>query len=68
MNFKKIDEIMKKNEGQLVDLLGIVYDGAPIEPVKLKSGETKSKRTFTLFDDSTAAIEVTIWGDKAEKL
>lgn len=49
-----------------LDFIGIVKEVSPITDIKLKTQETKAKRTIDLIDNSVASgisISLTIWGE-----
>ena len=53
----------------IVDICGIVVDFNPIqEVVTTKENELIKKRDMIVADDTGCSIEVTLWGDIAEKL
>ena len=45
--------------------MALFKDHTEVEGMKLKTGETKSKRSFYVYDD-TGLIEITLWGTMAE--
>jgi replication factor A1 len=50
-----------------VDICGVVKQVGEISSIATKRGDTVDKRNITLIDDSEAAIDITLWGDKAQK-
>jgi replication factor A1 len=55
--------------GNNVDIAGIVTNVGEVGLVTIKStGKETPRRTVTMVDDSGCSIELTIWGERAEKL
>lgn len=55
--------------GDTVDVAGIVLTAGEVTSVTIKaSGRDTAKRSLVIGDDSGASIDLTIWGEKAEKL
>ena len=55
--------------GDTVDVAGIVISAGDVTSVTIKaSGRDTAKRSLVIGDDSGASIDLTIWGEKAEKL
>jgi len=46
-----------------VDVVGIVILVEDKESIKLKSGDSKSRKYIEIVDDSMCSIGITIWGD-----
>ena len=50
-----------------VDVVGVVHYCAPSKERQLKSGQIKHVRQVQLADDTNRIIQLTIWGDYAQK-
>eukprot|EP00658_Telonema_sp_P-2_P010126 TRINITY_DN13816_c0_g1_i1.p1 TRINITY_DN13816_c0_g1~~TRINITY_DN13816_c0_g1_i1.p1 ORF type:complete len:503 (+),score=154.78 TRINITY_DN13816_c0_g1_i1:161-1669(+) len=48
-----------------IDICGILKTVGEVSSIATKRGDQVDKRNITLIDDSEAAIEITLWGDKA---
>jgi len=48
-----------------VDVCGVVKTVGECSSIATKRGDNVDKRNITLVDDSEAAIDITLWGDKA---
>lgn len=62
VKIKDIDSLPIKTS---VDVLGMLRELGKVSKQNMKSGEVKSKLTFSVCDD-TAKIQVTLWGSSAE--
>jgi len=51
-----------------VDICGVLKTIGEVSSINTKRGDQVDKRNITLIDDSNAAIEVTLWGEKASEL
>jgi len=68
-NFVKLDKLNDVNTDSFVDVIGVVtrYDEKPSRFVASRTKRDMTKRTITLVDDTCVSIELTIWGEPAEK-
>uniref|UniRef100_A0A6B2L3J5 Replication protein A subunit n=1 Tax=Arcella intermedia TaxID=1963864 RepID=A0A6B2L3J5_9EUKA len=65
--FKTIAEIESAGDGEMIDMVGIVYNvGEVIEVPSRKDGTILMKRNVTLLDDTGASIDLTLWGETAK--
>jgi replication factor A1 len=65
-DFSKIDALEAMEANQVVDILGVVQTvGEAATIVSKKSGQELTKCDLTVMDDSSVAISVTLWGEKA---
>lgn len=60
-----IEEVQRKNETDVFDVLGVVVDTGVSREVTLKDGSARERRTVTLADQSGYQIEATLWGQSA---
>jgi len=51
-----------------IDVIGIVLQVGQVGTLKLKTGETRDKRSLVIGDDTNLSIQVTLWGETATKL
>lgn len=65
-SFVPIADIANKATNAVVDVIGVASEIAAIVRLTTKAGKELTKRTLTLSDDSGAAIEVTLWAERAE--
>ena len=66
--FVKIADLENTEAGKTVDIIGVVKAvGEPTTLISKKSGQELTKCDLTVGDDSGADINVTVWGDKANK-
>lgn len=65
-NFTKIADVAARPTNAIVDIVGVASEIAPVARLTSKAGKELVKRTFTVADDSGAAIEVTLWAHAAE--
>jgi len=64
-----IDKLHAAVVGDTVDVMGIVTAMSDSATVTIKSsGRDTTKRTITIVDESKMSIEVTVWGDKADRI
>ena len=64
-----IASIATATVGSNLDIAGIVTNVGEVGLVTIKStGKETPRRTVTVVDDSQCSIELTIWGDRAERL
>jgi len=66
-NFVSIADVGEKAAQAVVDVIGVVTSVGPAARILAKSGNELTKRVLVIADDSGASIELTIWGDNAEK-
>jgi len=66
-DFVPIEAIQKVEPNEYVDLLAIVTQISPISQIVTKSNQQLSKRTITLVDRSLCQVEVTLWGEQAQR-
>jgi replication factor A1 len=63
-----ISSISQSEPGETVDVAGVALGVGEIVSVTIKaSGRDTFKRTIVIGDDSGSSIELTIWGEKAER-
>nr|XP_002127939.1 replication protein A 70 kDa DNA-binding subunit [Ciona intestinalis] len=66
-NFKKISEL-GNHVNTLVDTIGILKSAEDLSSVMIRSQNREAKvRKINLVDESNAEIQVTLWGQEAEK-
>jgi len=66
--FVKIGDLEHKEPNTTVDILGVVkMVSDPAHLVSKKSGRDLTKCDVTLVDDSNAEIQLTVWGDAAQR-
>ena len=56
--FTPVSNLSKIPKNSNVDVLGIVKEFSDVEKLNLKSGETKEKRTVTVYDETNSSVEV----------
>eukprot|EP01118_Nematostelium_gracile_P006199 TRINITY_DN1995_c0_g1_i1.p1 TRINITY_DN1995_c0_g1~~TRINITY_DN1995_c0_g1_i1.p1 ORF type:complete len:660 (+),score=203.99 TRINITY_DN1995_c0_g1_i1:216-1982(+) len=66
--FVSIDQIRNYPKDSSIDILGVVQDTRNAESFTTKAKKQTIKRTITLVDQSEAAIELTLWGDRAQEI
>lgn len=67
-SFVKINKINELPLGSTIDVIGIIKDSGSYMEILIKSSQTmKGRRTIQIFDDSLSGIELTLWGDLAQK-
>lgn len=66
-NLVPIEEISKKNENEVFDVLAIVEDPGTIKEVNLKNGSATDKKTLGLVDHTGYKVDLTIWGQAAHE-
>ena len=65
----RIQDVAETPVGENVDVIGIVTAIGEISAVTIKStGRDTTKRTITIADESKSLVDVTVWGDKAERI
>jgi len=64
--FKKISETSEMKDRTFVDLIGVCTGHGEIQNFTSKAGKELTKLSFTLADNSSAAIDCTLWGDSAK--
>lgn len=64
-NFTQIRSVMDMNVGKIIDIMVFIEEEMPVETIQLKSGDSKSKKTIQVADESNYLIEVCLWGDIA---
>jgi len=65
--FVAIKELENAQVQSNVDVIAVVKSVGEVSSIATKRGDNVDKRNITLIDDSEAAIDVTLWGDKAAK-
>ena len=63
--FMSIKSLLDLEEGTIIDVIGCVQEISSISEITLKTGERKSRRNITIFDDTSHSIGFTLWGDLA---
>jgi replication factor A1 len=67
--FVTIDEINEFEQSRTVDTIGIITSVGQVSNFQPKNGgPSKDKRTLQIADESSLAIQVTLWGKNATKL
>ena len=67
-NFQSIEQIGHKQENEFADVIGIVQSVSPISHITSKTTQKElTKRTVMLCDDTQLSIELTLWGEQAER-
>jgi len=61
--FVKIATIEESVQLKSADVLGVVTETSDMEEIKLKSGQSKSRKHITITDQSMCSINLTLWGD-----
>lgn len=64
-NFVSIATIANIEVNRTVDILGVITHSNEIATINTKAGKTMSKRDVTVIDNSSVAIDMTVWGEKA---
>ena len=67
-NFRNIKEIETLMKDTSIDVMGVVHEVSPISMQMLRTGGEKAKRSIKLRDDSSAEVELTLWGEHADGL
>jgi len=65
-SFTPISSINECKKDVMIDVLGIIISTGELTNFTSKAGKELKRRNITLLDDSSASIEYTLWGDKAE--
>eukprot|EP00210_Caulerpa_lentillifera_P005971 g5706.t1 len=63
--FKSIEVIKDMDVHSVVDVVGIVTNVEPSRTVTKKNGDEVQKKTFTIKDQSSYAIDIVLWDDLA---
>lgn len=67
-HFVKINKIMELPVGSTIDVIGIVKECGAYQEVNVRnSNAPKGRRLLQIYDDSMSGIEVTMWGEWANK-
>ena len=67
-NFQSIEQIGHKQENEFADVIGIVQSVQPLSHITSKATQKElTKRAVMLCDDTQLSIELTLWGEQAEK-
>ena len=67
-NFQSIEQIGHKQENEFADVIGIVQSVSPLSHITSKATQKElTKRTVMLCDDTQLSIELTLWGEQAER-
>jgi replication factor A1 len=67
-DFVSIERVNQTDPDAYVDIIGVVTSVSPIANLTSKSsGRDLKKRTVTLIDQTTLAVDLTLWGESAEK-
>eukprot|EP00808_Paulinella_micropora_P019634 g74900.t1 len=67
-DFKNIASIKNIDEGSFCDVIGVVIKVGPIATlISKRTSKELVKRVLTLADDTLQSIDLTLWGDNAEK-
>lgn len=62
-DFTPIDQIKSMMQSKIVDIVGIVTAIEDKEQVKLKSGDSKSRKYLEVTDNTMHSIGISLWGD-----
>ena len=66
--FSSVEEIGRKEENDFIDVIGVVQQVSPIASITSKANQRQlQKRSVLLCDRSQLSVEVTLWGEQAEK-
>lgn len=65
--FVPIEAIQKIEPNEFVDIIGVVVSVAPLTELQSKAGAQLKKRAITLVDKTLCQVEVTLWGEQAER-
>ena len=64
----KINKIAELPVGAVIDIIGIIKDSGTYQEVSIKQGkEMKGRRIIQIYDDTLTGIEMTLWGEVANK-
>lgn len=67
-DFNTIEQIRNVQADQMTDVIGIVKDFTPVANiVSRRTQKELTKRTITVMDDTLLSIDVTLWGEDAER-
>lgn len=66
-DFVPIEAIQKIEPNEFVDVIGVLVGVQPLTNITSKAGQELRKRALTLVDKTLCQVEVTLWGDQAEK-
>ena len=66
-NFIKIIDIKNLNLNEKIDIIGLVKEIKPIKTVVTKKNQIISLKNIIIFDDSNSNLEISLWGEEAEK-
>ena len=66
--FASIEEVGRKEEGEFIDVIGVVQSVSPLSSITSKATQKQlTKRAVQLCDKTQLSVEVTLWGDQADK-
>jgi len=66
-NFISLNQVGELDVNTNVDILALVKEAGNVTQITLKNNETKPRRVIEVYDRSLHAVELTLWGDLAEK-
>eukprot|EP01105_Mastigella_eilhardi_P000284 TRINITY_DN1038_c0_g3_i1.p1 TRINITY_DN1038_c0_g3~~TRINITY_DN1038_c0_g3_i1.p1 ORF type:complete len:685 (+),score=222.62 TRINITY_DN1038_c0_g3_i1:234-2057(+) len=66
-SFVPISSLKPEMKDEYIDVIGIVQVAANITKIMTRAGHELSKRNLTLADKSGSSIEITLWGETAER-
>jgi replication factor A1 len=65
--FVPIESLNNVQPNEFVDILGVCVGVGPLTNLTSKAGQELRKRSLTLLDKTLCQVEVTLWGDQADK-
>ena len=66
--FSTIPEIQSKNLGDIIDIVGIIFQEGTLTEITGKTGDKVPKKSFSVYDSSCQTIEITLWGEYSTKV
>ncbi|XP_068187891.1 replication protein A 70 kDa DNA-binding subunit-like [Antennarius striatus] len=66
-DFVPIAELEKKNVDTIIDVIGVCKSAEDVSLVVTRTCKEMSKRALNLVDSTGKGVEVTLWGEEAEK-
>ena len=66
-NFVNISELSNKPEKEKVDVIGVILEVREAQDIVTRAGRQTKKRELQITDSSICKINVTLWGEKAER-
>jgi len=64
--FHTISQIQAKESGEIVDIVGIIYQSSNPNEISARNGDKVFRKNLTLYDASLQVIDITLWGQSCK--